>query len=263
VEAACSRFAPESEVANLARRSGEAVPVSPLLLEAVAFAIEVARLTGGRFDPTVGAAQQRRGFDREYVSGRVGAVEAPSGAAGATYRDVTVDRAAGTLTLRRPLLLDLGAVAKGLAIDLAARDLAAFERCAVEAGGDLYGGGADRNAAPWQIGVRHPREANALLGTLAVAHAAVCTSGDYARPAAVAGEHHLLDPLRGRSPRGLSSVTVLAPSAIVADALSTAALILGPRAGLRLLREQGVEGLLVTRSGTMLTTPGFAERLRC
>lgn len=262
VETACSRFDPRSELARLARTCGEAVAVSPLLLEAVAFALDVARLTRGRFDPTVGAAQQRRGFDREYVSDRAGAVATPPDAARATYRDVRVDRAAGTITLRRPLLLDLGAVAKGLAIDLAARELAAFERYAVDAGGDIYAGCTDSGAAPWQIGVRHPREANALLGALAVANAAVCTSGDYARPAAEAGEHHLLDPRRGRSPRALCSVTVLAPSAIVADALSTAAAILGPRAGLRLLTEQGVSGLLVTGAGQLLTTPGFEEQLR-
>src|SRR5436190_904986 len=71
VERICNRFDPESELARLcARPPGAVVPVSALLFEAVAFAIEVARLTGGAFDPTVGGAQQARGFTRNYVSGR-------------------------------------------------------------------------------------------------------------------------------------------------------------------------------------------------
>jgi thiamine biosynthesis lipoprotein len=86
----------------------------------------------------------------------------------------------------------------------------------------------------------------------------VCTSGDYERPARVGGgEHHLLDPRSGQSPRELVSCTVVAPSAIAADALSTAAFVAGPKAGVRLLEEQGVGGLLVGRDLTRHMTAGF------
>jgi thiamine biosynthesis lipoprotein len=259
VERVCSRFNPGSELARLCRQPGTSVLVSDLLFEAVAFAIEVARLTDGAFDPTVGAAQQRRGFTRDYVTGR----ERPAGrdTAGATYRDVRLDRRRRSIMLRRPLLLDLGAVAKGIAIDLAARELAGFERFAVEAGGDLYAGGADETAQPWLVGIRHPRR-DGLLGTLAIRNQAVCTSGGAERPApAGQGEHHLLDPRTGRSPRTLAGVTVIAPTALVADALGTAAFVLGPDAGLRLLMEQGVEAIIVTDTAEVRVTPGCTGAL--
>lgn len=235
------------------------MPVSDLLFEAVTFAIEVARLTDGAFDPTVGGDQQRRGFRRDYVTGR----ELPPAldTAGATYRDVRLDRRRKRVTLCRPLLLDLGAVAKGFAIDLAARELARFERFAVEAGGDLYAGGTDAAAPPWRVGVRHPRH-DELLGTLAIRNGAVCTSGGAERPASTGqGEHHLLDPRSGRSPRAVSGVTVIAPAALVADALGTAAFVLGPDAGPRLLREQGVEAIIVTDTDQVRVTPGCKGEL--
>ena len=84
------------------------------------------------------------------------------------------------MTLHRPLLLDLGAVAKGLAIDMAARELQPFENFAIDAGGDLYFGGCNAAGEPWSVGIRHPR-GDGLLDTLRVSDAAVCTSGDYER----------------------------------------------------------------------------------
>ncbi len=260
VETICSRFDPASELVALSRQTGIETPVSPLLFEAVAFAIEVASLTGGAFDPTIGAAQQQRGFNRHYVPGKQ-SPEVLKLAEPATFRDVRLDRRAGTVLLRRPLLLDLGAVAKGLAIDLAAKELAGFERYAVDAGGDVYAGAASPEATPWRIGVRHPQNMNALLQTIQIRNASACTSGGYERPAHLSGEHHLLDPRTGRSPRRLSSVTVVAPTAMVADALATAVFVLGPNRGLRLLRQQRADGLLLHASGEMSMTPGFEERV--
>ena len=258
VEAACNRFDPTSELSLLCSQVGEPVMVSPILLEAVAFAVEVARGTGGAFDPAIGARQQQRGFARSYLTDRV-ETEFPAADGGqADYRDVQVNRRNRTIKLRRPLVLDLGAVAKGLAIDLAAHELTSFERYAVDAGGDWYGGGM---APAWRVGVQHPRYPDALLTTVEILDGAACTSGDYERVANESGEHHLLDPHTGRSPHGVISVTVVAPSAIVADALATAAFVLGPRKGLRLLLQQGVNGLIVTAHDEWLTTPGFQECL--
>jgi FAD:protein FMN transferase len=260
VEAVCSRFDPASELVNLAHHTGSARRVSPLLFQAVAFAVEVARLTGGAFDPTIGAVQERRGFDTNYISGR-GTASAPHSAEPVSYRDVLADRTAGAILLRRPLLLDLGAVAKGLAIDLAAKELATFERYAIDAGGDIYAGVTSGSAAAWRVGIRNPVDESALIETVQLRNAAACTSGGYERPATGAGEHHLLDPRTGRSPNRLSSVTVVAPTAMVADALATAAFVLGPSKGLRLLHGQGVGGLLVTATGGIRMTPGFKEQL--
>ena len=177
-----------------------------------------------------------------------------------TFRDVDLDPDRCTITLRRPLLLDLGAVAKGLAIDLAGQELAPLGRCMIDAGGDIAVRGLNPAGTLWQIGIRHPRQDDALLTTLRLTDAAVCTSGDYERPATPpAVGHHILDPRSGRSPEAVASVTVIAPTAMAADALGTAAFILGPRRGLRFLARQGVAGLIVTPDLVTHATPDFAR----
>lgn len=258
VERICSRFDPESELSQLATHTGEPVPVSPLLFEAVRFALEVARLTDGAFDPTIGHTLTRRGFNRNYRTGQT--LDAPDESAELTdYRDVALDPAASTITYRKPLALDLGAVAKGLAIDLAAKELEGFSGAVVEAGGDLHARGRNEAGEPWRVGIRHPRQDDALIEVLHVSDAAVCTSGDYERRGKRVGDHHLIDPASGDVARAIASVTVVAPTAMVADALSTAAFVLGPTRGLRFLARQGVEGLIITSALERHATPALAR----
>jgi thiamine biosynthesis lipoprotein len=247
VEETCSRFDEQSELRRLSTRRGVPVPVSPTLFRAVEFALEVAEATAGAFDPTVGERMAARGFNRHYRDGRVGHIPAVLDEP-ATYRDVELDPAAQTITLRRPLVLDLGAVAKGLAIDLAARELQPFENFTIDAGGDLYLAGHNGDGAPWSVGIRHPRDRDAIIDTFHLSNTAVCTSGDYERPGTAAeGGHHLMDPRTGSAALMAASATVIAPSALMADALATAAFVLGPVDGLTLLENSGVGGLIVTQ----------------
>ena len=255
VEDCCTRFEPQSEVMQLASCVGVAVPVSPILFEAVQFALAVAAEAGGAFDPTVGHAMESRGFNREYRTGRIVRTEMPPSAV--SYRDVQIDPARKTITLPCPLILDLGAVAKGLAVDLAARTLQPFENFAIDAGGDLYLGGCNAEGEPWSIGIRNPRT-DELLYTIRVSNRAVCTSGDYERRTSPdASAHHILDPRTGVSAQSTASVTAIAPTAMMADALSTASFVLGPAEGIRLFERMGVEGMIVTPSLDRFTTKGF------
>jgi thiamine biosynthesis lipoprotein len=255
VEACCTRFDPASEAMQLTSRIGMAVPASAILYEAVQFALAVAEASGGAFDPTVGSAMESRGFNRNYRTGHV-VRTALDPARPVSYRDVLLDPDRRSVTLLCPLILDLGAVAKGLAIDMAARELQPFENFAVDAGGDLYVGGRNEAGEPWSIGIRHPRRENELIDSVQVSNGAVCTSGDYERTSADEG-HHLLDPRAGASPRAVASATVIAPTAMAADALATAAFVLGPVDGIRLLEGQGVNGLIVTPSLDRFITRGF------
>jgi len=296
VESTCTRFNEQSELYQLTLRSGSPVPVSQLLFEAIRFALSMAEASDGAFDPTVGATLQKRGFDREHRTGTaIATIVQPS--SDVSFRDVTIDESAQTVTLHRPLLLDLGAVAKGLAVDLAARELSVARDFAIDAGGDLYLGGTNVEGEPWSIGIRHPREAGACIAAVRVSDRAVCTSGDYERraPAGLTRpaphvldapplpqtwrgpyqvrdddsearstterspdtEHHIIDPRTGASPQRVSSVTVIADSAMLADALATSAFVMGPDAGLPWLEQMGVEALIVTSTLELLTTPGW------
>ncbi|MFN8514487.1 MAG: FAD:protein FMN transferase [Thermomicrobiales bacterium] len=262
VEAACSRFDSASEVMRLLATVGQPTPVSDILYQAVTFALAVADASHGAFDPTIGHLLEQRGFDRNYRTGATVATPIASKLR-PTYRDVRLDPARRAITLLRPLILDLGAVAKGLAIDLAARELAPFGSYAINAGGDLRVQGLNPAGQPWQIGLKHPRQPGAILGVVQLAEGAVCTSGDYERPSPEAGTgHHLLDPRTGRSVAASASITVIAPTALAADALGTAAFVLGPRRGLRLLERQGAEGLIVTTTLEQHQTAEFGRYLR-
>jgi thiamine biosynthesis lipoprotein len=259
IEECCTRFEPGSELRLLSAQVGVPVPVSAILYEAVQFALAVAEESGGAFDPTVGYAMETRGFDREYRTGR--AVRTDIEPAGpVNYRDVRLDSGRKTITLLRPLILDLGAIAKGLAIDLASRELRPFENFAIDAGGDLYLGGCSPNGEPWSVGIRHPRRDNELMDSLRVSNRAVCTSGDYERLASAgADRHHILDPRVGASANAVASVTVVAPTAMLADALATAAFVLGPTDGIRLFDRLGVDGLIVSPALERYATRGISS----
>lgn len=257
VEQCCTRFDPDSELMRLTKQVGVAVPASTILYEAVQFALAVAQESGGAFDPTVGYAMETRGFNRNHVTGSAIRTAIDS-TAGVSYRDVRLDRDRQTITLLRPLVLDLGAVAKGMAVDVAARELRDFKNFAINAGGDLYLGGTNPEGEAWSIGIRHPRVADQLIESLRISNRAVCTSGDYERRAANAEQgHHILDPRTGSSANAAASVTVIATNAMLADALATAAFVLGPCDGIQLLERYGVDGLIISTELERYATRGL------
>jgi thiamine biosynthesis lipoprotein len=255
--------------------------VSALLFEVLQFALAVAAASDGAFDPTLGAIGEARGFDRHWRSGL------PSHAPRETrdmgdeqrtigWRAVVLDARQRTVMLRAPLLLDLGAVAKGLAIDLAARELAECENFAIDAGGDLYLGGSNGVGEPWSVGLRNPSSPETVFARLRVRNQSVCTSGDYARASSDGVSTHLIDPTSGDAASGDAasgdaasgdaatraiSATVVAPQAMVADALATAAYIMGPTRGIALLEQHGVHGLIVSADSTHVMTRGISAWL--
>ena len=259
VEARCTRFDPKSELRLLCAQPGRSIAVSPLLFRVVEFAVSVAEATGGAFDPTVGALLARTGFDRNYVTGVREPCPAES-TRSVTYKAVILDGERHTIELGEPLVLDLGAIAKGFAIDLAMAELAEFESAAVEAGGDLRVRGMNAEGRSWRVGIRHPRHAGTLAEVVALSDAAICTSADDER--VTAGGHHIFEPQGQYSARGIASSTVIAPTAMAADAFATAALVLGPGAGIAFLEEQGVEGMLLTPALERVATVGFGRFTR-
>ena len=260
VEAVCTRFDSASELMQLSATCGVAVPVSAMLFEAVQFAVAVAEASSGAFDPTVGRRMERAGFTRHHRTGVRVDSPVPAGA-DVDFHAIELDPEHRTIRLTRPLVLDLGGVAKGLAIDMAARELSPFRHFAVDAGGDLYLSGQNAEGRPWSVGIRHPRADGQVIESLRVSDRALCTSGDYERRGPDDTGHHILDPRSGTPTRNVASVTVMAPTAMVADALATTAFVLAERNGdeaLRWLESQGVDGLLYSSSLERSTTAGFA-----
>jgi len=257
VEAQCSRFDPNSELMKLVNQPGASVPVSDLLFEAIRFACAVAEDTDGALDPTVGHLMESRGFDREHRAG----TPVPSGVTPSndiTFRDVVCDEDERTVTLLRPLVLDLGAVAKGLAIDMAAQELHAFDKFVIDAGGDLFLGGTNKEGLPWAVGIRHPRLDGDVIDVVYASNQAVCTSGDYERRTTEGG--HIVDPRTGKPVTNVASATVIAPTAMLADAAATAAFVLGPVDGLVLCERIGLEALIFSADLTRHETPSLRRQ---
>ncbi|AZN41556.1 FAD:protein FMN transferase [Paenibacillus albus] len=255
VERACSRFSPDSELMQACRRIGEATAISPYLFEPLKFALEMAEWTDGSFDPAIGQLLESKGFNRHYLTGE----RMNSNVDGsATYRDIELSEANRTLCLHKPLILDLGATAKGFATDLAARELSGCAGFVVNAGGDLYAGGTNEQGDKWTIGIREPNIANGILESLSISDAAVCTSGSYERRSeGDEGEHHIVRPATGKSPNEWVSCTVIAPYAMMADAFSTAAFAIGGEEGIALIADAGLQGLILTSNSRIKRIGGI------
>jgi len=168
----------------------------------------------------------------------------------------------------KPFLLDVRGVAKGYAVDAATEKLRklGFTSAIINAGGDLRVLGRRPDGKPWRIAIRHPRRPGDLIGYVDVEDCAVATSGDYERFFIYQGKryHHILDPRSGMPARTCESVTVMAPSAALADALATGLFVLGPQAGLRLTQVlDGVEAVFIYAEGDSIKlSRGIEGRFR-
>ena len=198
------------------------------------------RSEGGRPPPDDGHIRQalsRVGYERLNLDGDTIALDGPG-------MSVTLD-----------------GIAKGYVVDRTVGVLVAngAERVIVDAGGDMASGGPGSREDPWTVAIQDPHETEGSLGLVRLGGECIATSGDYMQTFTEdRRSHHIIDPRTGRSPDDTSSVTVVTRTAMDADALSTAVLVLGPVAGWELLgRLDGTEGMVVTKEHAVLRTAGF------
>jgi thiamine biosynthesis lipoprotein ApbE len=267
VDAACSRFRADSELAALDATAGRPVRVSPLLAEALAVALRAAEETDGAVDPTVGSAMDAIGYDRDFTlvreddrPARLTVKRAPG------WRTVRLDRATGTVAVPAGVRLDLGATAKAWAADRAAALLAEVSGCGVlvSLGGDTAVAG-EAPAGGWRIRVQDvtgpvaETPAQGPYATVGLHSGGLATSGTAARNWRRGDQdlHHIIDPHTGlpvQTP--WRTVSVAAPTCAEANAATTAALVKGAGAQ-RWLTRRGLPARLVAQDGTVLTTPGW------
>ena len=256
VERLMSLYRPDSQL-SLLNREGVLRHPHPDLVSVLTKASELSQLTGGAFDVTV------QPLWRLYAD-RAGNGALPTEAESKKARQrigwqhirieddiITFDRAGMQITLN--------GVAQGLAADLAQEALKArgIEHALIDAG-ELNAMGSPMRRDSWHVAVQHPRQTGSIAKT-GLQDRCLSTSGDYAtRFTDDHQHHHLLDPRTGLSPAKLASVSVAAPSALEADALSTAIFIIGPEQGKKLVESmERVDALFVSKSGEVVTTGGF------
>lgn len=228
------------------------VTPTPEAFSLIQRALKLGRESDGVFDITIGAVTILPYYYRQKANkDKIGLVD---------YRKVIIDQTRQTVFLpQKGMALDLGGLAKGSIVDAAAACIrqAGVKTALIEASGDFYCYGEKK----WRIGIQDPR-AQGLLGIIEVSNASVCGSGDYYQYAQEdTGEersHHILDPRQLASAHASIGVTVIAPSAELADALATTLFILGPRKGMELLKKfKNCSALWVRPDRSLVFSPTF------
>lgn len=257
VDRLMSVYRPGSQVWQLNRNGRLANPDSRLLA-VLAQGRQLSEWTEGAFDITVQPLWQL--FSGAAARGALPAdAERLQALALVDWRQVEFD--AREVRLQRPgMAITLNGLAQGYAADLALAAVQAYGvRHALLDTGEFVARGRKLHHRPWVLGVRDPRDAGTLAATVQIDGCGIATSGDYATTfTADFRHHHIFDPALGDSPSELSSVTVMAPTAMLADGLSTAFMVLGSaRAKALAARVPAVDLLIIDKQGREWRSAGF------
>jgi len=270
VDLACSRFRPDSELVRANACAGSAVPISPLFARFLRCALDAARMTDGRLDPTLGAQLREAGYDRTFALVRERKswrIASSPGRRGPTWKDVELDDNRHLLCVPPGAELDLGATAKALAADEAAGAIA--ESCdtgvLVSLGGDLAVAGAGPEGGwPVLIADDHASSVGSPGPTVAIATGGLATSSIAVRRwrTNVGEAHHILDPHTFRpAVTPWRTVSVAAASCLAANVAATAAIVLG-EAALAWLAERQLPARCVGHDGSTVTVGGWPAEVR-
>jgi thiamine biosynthesis lipoprotein len=261
IEALLTTFNEESQTAAINRYAGIApVKVDQEVFDLIARAQKISALTQGAFDLTYGSIDKKLwNFDttltalpdRETVRAAVRLIN---------YRNLMLDEAQGTVFLKAEgMRIGFGGIGKGYAADRAAALLKerGIISGVVNASGDLLAWGRQPNGLPWTIGIADPLHQHRAFSALQISGLAVATSGDYEKFVLIGGKRysHTIDPRTGLPVSGIKSVTMICPSAELADALATPVMVMGVKAGLYLVNQlRGVGCIIVDEKDRLHTS---------
>lgn len=252
LEGLFSRWIPESELSRLNRQAYlEPVAVSPELLELSRTALEIAAMTDGAFDPTIGPLVKLWRVSRRKVPPTPGEIAAARRLV--DYRAVRIE-GNRIRFLKKGLSFDLGGIAKGYAAD---RAVAVLKDHGIRSGivavaGDVRVFGGALRGKPWRVGIQDPR-GDGLVAWAELSEKAVSTSGDYERFFMYDGVryHHLIDPRTGLPARGLQGLSVFHETAVMGDGLATGLFALGPKEAQKKIEEKGLAAVWIDENGLL------------
>jgi thiamine biosynthesis lipoprotein len=259
IEDQMSLFRPDSAICRL-NQTGRLDAPHPDMLEILRIAQQVARRCQGAFDVTVQPLWLA--FEEAKNQGRLPSAESVLAARQQVgWRGLQVTESAVRFE-RAGMGITLNGIAQGYAADKVKARLQSFgiAHALVDAG-EWASLGKPAHAGDWTLGVANPRDAQHLLTGIAMQGRSVATSADDQctfSPDFV--NHHIFDPHTGRSPTELSSVTVLAPTCVMADALTKVFFMAGFDRAIPLARKWGVDVLVVDKQGRWQASPGVALR---
>lgn len=246
-----SDYIPDSELSTVNRDAfKQPVKVSDPLFEILTTAIEYSQISDGAFDVTIGPVVDLwRNAKKNNVKPTEEQIAQAKQKVGC--EKLILDPSEKTVKFAVDgMRLDLGAIAKGYAIDKAIEAMKQTGATAgiVDVGGDLRCFGKPQNKPKWRIGLQNPQTDGDLLMVIELDNTAIATSGDYRRFVLLDGEKfsHIMIPEQGVSAKDFSSVSVIAPTAIAADALATTLTVIGTEKGIKLIESlESTEALLI------------------
>lgn len=256
IDALMSNYRPNSEISQL-NANGQA-KVSHDTLYVIKMAKYFHKLSGGAFDITVGPLVKlwniKENMQKEARQIKIPSQERINSALSYVSSNfIEIDEKNSIIRLRKKgVSLDLGAIAKGYAVDRAVAILKHYgvKSALVNAGGQIYCLGR-KGFLPWGVGLQDPRKPGGLLGTFKLTNRAVSTSGDYEQYFIYNNKHytHIIDPRNGYpADNSICSVSVFADGGLTADALSTVIFVLGEEKGRKLAAKfKHVEVRIITR----------------
>jgi len=243
IDSLMSNWTATSEVARINREAGSApTPLQPEVARVIATSLKVWRESDGTNDITVEPLVRAWGF----LGGKPHmptAGEASEAFHKVGAQNLAFDASARTLLYKKEgVQIDLGGIAKGFSVDVVMDSLRArgTRNALVEISGNMAAIGHPPDAQGWRIGIRDPRDRMPYFARLPLHDEAISTSGKYEQFVAANGRTygHIMDPRTGQPAEGLISVTVIAPTAMMADAWDTPLFVLGPAAARRKAKER-------------------------
>lgn len=250
IDAKLSYYRKDSDISRI-NRTGYKTPfyTAPETFNLIKRCIGYSDLTEGAFDITIAPAVKKWGFfNREWdiptKNERLNLIKHIG------YRNIKLDDKKRTILFNlKDMSIDLGGVGKGYTVDRIKKLLEdnGIKSALINLGGNIYCIGSN-NGNPWKIGIRDPRDKNKTIFTVKLADMAISTSGDYEKFFFVKGERycHIIDPRTALPVKGVVAVTIIAPQAELADALSTGVFVMGPIQGLKLIETlPGIECLII------------------
>lgn len=265
-----SRTNEDSDLYQVNAEAGRtAVHVSQGTFDVVKMAVRYAKETDGLLDPSIGPLINLWNIGHEHA--KVPDKAQLEAARRLTdYRRITFDEAQRTIKLERPgMVLDLGSIGKGYAADQVSLYLRehGLDSALINLGGSsIVAVGAKPGGANWNVGLQDPDQSRgSQLGTIRINDETIDSSGVYERFFMQGGVryHHILDPRTGYpTQNGLKSITIVSERATDADALSTAAFVMGLEDGMAYIeRQPGVEAFFVTDDNVIHATQGLRDRI--
>lgn len=248
---------------------GEAIKVEQPIIDLLLFCREVYDMTGGQVSAVMGSVltlwhdARSAGIDDPESAQLPSQAALEEASAHMDFNNVIIDEEQSTVRIADPLLkLDVGAIAKGYAVELVCQKAPAG--ILVSVGGNVRPTGAKPDGSPWTVGIQHPREKDEYLRTILTTNMSVVSSGDYERYYVVDGQryHHLVDPETLYPANYWQMVTILCPDSGLADALSTALFCTTQEKGQSLLDQYQAEAMWVTHEGEVLYSPGFEQYVK-